>query len=148
MAPRSLSKEASKIVERERRTVAERLEGLREQSARLHALAEAVDRGVEETARLLRGIDEILGTAPQLSLEALNGEVRGQKLRELAVEILRQTKGGGAEIHYRDWYALLVEAGVRVAGKDPVAAFLTQLSRTPGVESVRPRSGLYRLRAS
>ena len=136
------------MVERERCAVAERLQALRDQSDRLHALADAVDREVEETARLLRGIDQILGTAPQLSLEALNGEVRGQKLRELAVEILRQKKGGGGEIHYRDWYALLVEAGIRVAGKDPVAAFLTQLSRTPGVESVRPRSGLYRLRAA
>jgi hypothetical protein len=77
----------------------------------------------------------------------VNGEVRGQKLRELAVEILRKKKGRSAVIHYRDWYALVVEAGIRVGGKDPVAAFLTQVSRADGVESVRPRSGLYRLRA-
>jgi hypothetical protein len=148
VATTSLSKQVRKTVERERRAVAERLEALREQSERLHALTDTVDRGVEETARLLRGIDEMLGTAPQLSLEALNGEVRGQKLRELAVDILRQKKGGRAVIHYRDWYALVLESGVRVRGKDPVASFLTQVSRADGVESVRPRSGLYRLRAA
>jgi hypothetical protein len=136
------------MVERERQAVAERLDGLREQSERLHALTETVDRDVEETARLLRGIDEMLGTAPQLSLDALNGQVRGQKLRELAVEMLRQKKGLGVTIHYRDWYALVVESGVRVGGKDPIAAFLTQVSRAEGVESVRPRSGLYRLKAA
>ena len=136
------------MVERERQAVAERLEALRNQSERLHVLTDTVDRDVEETARLLRSIHEMLGTAPQLSLDAMNGEVRGQKLRELAVELLRQKKGGRAVIHYRDWYALVVESGVRVGGKDPIAAFLTQVSRADGVESVRPRSGLYRLRAA
>jgi len=133
------------MVERERQTIAKRLEALRLQSDRLRAVMEAVDRDVEATARILRGIDEILGIAPQLSLDALSSEVRGQKLRELAIEILRKQKGRGVVIHYRDWYALVVQSGVRVGGKDPVAAFLTQVSRADGVESVRPRSGLYRL---
>jgi hypothetical protein len=148
VATTSLSKQVRKVVERERRTVARRLQALREQSERLHELADAVDRDVDETARLLGRIEEMLGMAPQLSLDALNGQVRGQKLCELAVEILRQKKGTGTEIHYRDWYALVVESGVRVAGKDPIAAFLTQVSRADSVESVRPRSGLYRLRAA
>jgi hypothetical protein len=56
-------------------------------------VAEVVDRDVDETARLLRHMDEILGLAPQLSLESLDGEVRGQNLREIAVELLRQMKG-------------------------------------------------------
>lgn len=135
------------MVEREREVVAARLDALREQSERLKVLTEVIDEDVEETARLLRSIDEMLGTAPQLSLEALSGEVRGQKLRELAVELLRQ-KGGGASIHYRDWYDLVVGTGIKVGGKDPLAAFLTQISRADGVESVRSRSGLYRLRAA
>jgi hypothetical protein len=93
-------------------------------------------------------MDEMLGLAPQLSLDALHGELRGQRLRETAVELLRQKKGVGSVVHYREWYSLLLEAGVRVAGKDPLATFLTQVARAPGVESVRPRSGLYRLRAA
>jgi hypothetical protein len=52
------------------------------------------------------------------------------------------------EVHYREWFALLLETGLRVAGKDPLGSFLTQVSRAPAVERVRPRSGLYRLRSA
>ncbi len=141
----SLSDHVRSAVGAEREAVAARLEALRAQAERLHVVAEVVDRDVDETARLLRHMDEILGLAPQLSLESLDGEVRGQKLREIAVELLRQKKGRGAVIHYRDWYELVRAAGVRVAGKDPLATFLTHVSRADGIESVRPRSGLYRL---
>jgi hypothetical protein len=64
------------------------------------------------------------------------------------VDILREKKGAGVAVHYRDWFALLVEAGLHVAGRDPLSTFLTQVSRAPQVESVRPRSGLYRLRSA
>lgn len=143
-----LSDHVRDAVKAERELVAERLAALRTQAARLRAVVDEVDRDVEETARLLRQMDEMLGLAPQLSLEALHGELRGQRLREIAVELLRQKKGVGSVVHYRDWYELLLEAGLRVAGKDPLATFLTQIARAPGIESVRPRSGLYRLLAT
>ncbi|MDX6618503.1 MAG: hypothetical protein QOK36_889 [Gaiellales bacterium] len=38
-----------------------------------------------------------------------------------------------------------VRAGIRVGDKDPLGSLLTQVSRASAVESVRPRSGLYRL---
>jgi hypothetical protein len=134
-------------VEAERGVVAARLEALREQSVRLHALVDEVDNDVAETARMLRRMDEILGIAPQLSLDA-HGELRGQKLQEIAVEILRQKKGAGVAVHYREWFAMLLEAGMEIAGRDPLSTFLTQVARAPEVESVKPRSGLYRLRAA
>jgi hypothetical protein len=143
-----LSKRVHDTVARERDVVAARLTALEEQSRRLHGLAAAVDADISETARLLRGIDEMLGRAPQLSLDGLDREVRGQKLRELAVELLRKKKGRGAVIHYRDWYEMLVATGIRVGGRDPLATFLTHVSRADDVESVRPRSGLYRLRVA
>jgi hypothetical protein len=143
-----LSDHVREAVEREREVVAERLADLRTQADRLHAVVGDVDRDVAETARLLRQMDEILGLAPQLSLEALHGELRGQRLREIAVDLLRQKRGMGAVVHYREWYELVLAAGLRVAGKDPLATFLTQIARAPGVESVRPRSGLYRLRSA
>jgi hypothetical protein len=143
-----LSEHLQKAVEREREIVLGRLSSLRAQADRLHALVDEVDKDVEETVRLLRGIDEMLGLAPQLSLEAFSGELRGQRLREIAVELLRQKKGVGSVVHYREWYTLLLEAGLRVAGKDPLATFLTQIARAPEVESVRPRSGLYRLQSA
>lgn len=148
MAVAHLSEHLREAVEREREVVVDRLAALRAQADRLHAVVAEVDRDVEETARLLRHIDEMLGLAPQLSLEALHGQLRGQRLREIAVDLLRQKKGVGSVVHYREWYELLLEAGLRVAGKDPLATFLTQIARAPGVESVRPRSGLYRLRAA
>lgn len=146
MSVAHLSEHVQQAVEQEREVVAGQLEVLRAQSERLHELVEKVDADVEETARLLRRMDEMLGLAPQLSLEA-HGELRGQKLQEIAIELLRQERGAGVEVHYREWFALMLEAGLHVAGKDPLNTFLTQIARAEGVESVRPRSGLYRLRA-
>jgi hypothetical protein len=141
-----ISEHVRHAVEEERELVAARLEALRDQSGRLHDLVEKLDADVAQTVRLLRRMDEMLGIAPQLSLDA-QGELRGQKLQEIAVELLRQKKGTGVAVHYRDWFALLIEAGLEVAGKDPLSTFLTQVARSPVVESVRPRSGLYRLRS-
>lgn len=143
----ALSDHIQHAVAQEREVVAVRLDALRAQAARLHVLTEKVDAEVAETAALLRRIDEMLGIAPQLSLEA-QGELRGQRLQEIAVELLREKKGAGVAVHYREWFGLLTEAGLQVAGKDPLATFLTQIARSPAVESVRPRSGLYRLRSA
>jgi hypothetical protein len=90
----------------------------------------------------------MLGLAPQLSLESFHGELRGKKLQEIAIEVLRQRRGTEAVVHYKEWFDLLIEAGLRIAGRDPLATFLTQISRAPTVESVRPRSGLYKLRVA
>lgn len=128
--------------------MAARLVALRQQSRRLHDLVDAVDRDLAEAARLLRTMDEMLGRASQLSLESMHEELRGRKLQEIAVELLRHRRDPGAVVHYREWYELVVAAGLRVGGKDPLANFLTSVARAPGVESVRPRSGLYRLRSA
>ena len=135
------------VVGQERRQVQARLEELRAQSQRLRELVDQVDRDVNEAARLLRRMDEMLGLAPQLALE-VDGELRGRKLQEVAVQLLREQRRPGTTLHYREWYALLLDTGARIAGKDPLATFLTQVSRADAVESVRPRSGLYRLRSA
>lgn len=145
MAPVELSEHARRSVEAERDVVAARLVGLQAQAERLHRLVDHVDADVEQTLRLLREIDESLGIAPQLSLSSLDGELRGRQLQEVAVTLLRQKKAVGESVHYKEWFGFLVGAGARVAGKDPLATFLTQIARAPEVESVRPRSGLYRL---
>lgn len=71
-----------------------------------------------------------------------------QRLREVAIQVLKRRKGRRATVHYKEWYYLLVEEGHKVAGKDPIASFLTQVSRAPEVEKVGRRSGLYRLAAA
>lgn len=145
----ALSEHVQEAVAEEREQVKARLESLRAQAERLHELVDRLDREVDSNARLLRQMDEMLGIAPQLALE-VHGELRGRRLQEVAVQLLRdrQHETPGATVHYRDWYDLLVDAGLQIAGQDPVATFLTSVSRAPAVESVRPRSGLYRLRTA
>jgi hypothetical protein len=147
MAVAHLSEHVREAVEREREVIAARLAALRDQSARLNELVGKVDADVEETARLMRRIDEMLGIAPQLALDA-HGELGGQKLQEIAVELLRQKKGAGVVVHYREWFELLLASGLQIGGRDPLGTFLTQVARSPQVESVRPRSGLFRLRSA
>jgi hypothetical protein len=57
--------------------------------------------------------------------------LRGPAIREAAVRVLLAQPEPVDALHYRRWYELLVDAGFTVAGKDPVAVFLTQLSRSP-----------------
>jgi hypothetical protein len=147
-APPILSEQARIVVEHEREAVVARVEDLERQSAALHTVVDGVDRELERAERLLRHMDEMLGLAPQLALEATEGELRGQRLREIAVQILRERKGVGTEIHYTEWFELVTKAGVRVGGKAPIATFLTQIAKASEVESVRPRSGLYRLKSA
>lgn len=143
-----LSLEAKAVVTREREAVAGRVNDLKRQSAAVHDLVDGVDKELAGATGLLRQIDEMLGLAPQVPMETLVDELKGQRLREAAVQILRQRCGVGEAIHYMEWFALLEEAGIRIGGKNAVATFLTQLSEAPQVESVRPRSGLYRLKSA
>jgi hypothetical protein len=128
--------------------VAQRVEELREQSQRMRQLADDVESDLAANVRLLHQLDEMLGDAPQLSMASTDETLRGQRLREVAIQVLKHHKGVAATVHYRDWYELVVFDGHRVAGKDPVATFLTQVSRAPEIESVGRRSGLYRLRVA
>jgi len=141
-----LSDEARAVVARERESVVGRVADLRRQSEQLHVIVDGVDADLENAELLLRRMDEILGLAPQLALETLHEQLRGQRLREIAVEVLRVKRGVGTVIHYREWFALLADEGVRVGGRDPMATFLTQIGKAPEVETVKPRSGLYRLK--
>lgn len=143
-----LSEQAREIVERERATVLARVADLRRQAEALHVLVDQVDQELAASERLLRQMEEMLGRAPQLALEATDFALRGRRLREIAVQLLRDHKGVGAEIHYTEWFELLRRSGLRVGGKAPIATFLTQIRQAPEVESTRPRSGRYRLKAA
>jgi hypothetical protein len=69
--------------------------------------------------------------------------LRGPAIRETAVRILMSADGIEA-IHYREWFELLRAAGYGVAGKDPLAVFLTQISRSPVVRK-GTQAGVYEL---
>ena len=75
-------------------------------------------------------------SADALDASAATGQrtiLRGPAIREVAVQILIARPEHIEALHYRRWYELLQEAGYAVAGKDPLAVFLTQVSRSPVV---------------
>jgi hypothetical protein len=70
--------------------------------------------------------------------------LRGPAIRELAVRVLIGRPEPIEALHYRQWYDVLTQAGYEVAGKDPLAVFLTQLSRSPVVRKAA-KPGIYEL---
>jgi hypothetical protein len=125
-----------------------RVEQQREQADRLRALADQLEERTERDEHLLEELAGALGIAAQLRIEDLSPRLRGQRLQEVAVQVLETSWGADREIHYRAWYDLVVEQGHKVGGKDPVATFLAQIHRAPGVVSVGRRSGKYVLTAA
>lgn len=138
---------ASDAVIAECRAMAIRVREGRERADRLRALAEHSEAQAARDEQLLAELEAALGLADQLRLDDLDPRLGGQRLAEIAVQLLRQQRQFGESIHYRDWFALIRRAGYEVTGKDPLATFLTQLRRSEAVEAVGRRSGLYRLRA-
>jgi hypothetical protein len=120
----------------------------RERADRLRLLADQLDENAARDEHLLGELASLLGKDPQLRLEDLDARLRGQRLREVAVEVLRREVGPGQPIHYKQWYGLLTTAGYRVAGRDPVATFLAQVHRAGEVERIGNRTGRYQLVAA
>jgi hypothetical protein len=79
---------------------------------------------------------------PAQSEPTATDALSGPAIREVAVAPL--VRAGGAAMHYRDWYDLVTSDGHEIAGKDPLAVFLTQLSRSPAVRK-GPSPGVYEL---
>jgi hypothetical protein len=68
--------------------------------------------------------------------------LRGPQIREVAVRVLIEQPEHIDALHYRRWYELVEQAGYRVAGKDPLAVFLTQVTRSPVVRKAT-QPGVY-----
>ncbi len=75
--------------------------------------------------------------------QAQGDPLRGPAIRETAVQLLAETSQTDV-IHYREWFELLTAAGYSVAGKDPLAVFLTQVSRSPAVRKTT-QAGIYEI---
>lgn len=120
-------------------------ERLREEAANFMALAEKATAEAIVVEHRVRELDELLGRAPQLRLDLQTDALRGQRLREVAVETMARRKKIGEPIHYREWFELLVAEGHTVLGKDPLATFLTQVTRSPVVLRQSDQPGVYRV---
>ena len=100
---------------------------------RLEVLAELAGTpgdAAAETAPVIRAPGNETA-ARDLGLDEGRTVLRGPAIREAAVRVLLAQPGPIEALHYRQWYELLVGAGFGVAGKDPLAVFLTQVSRSP-----------------
>jgi hypothetical protein len=120
-------------------------ETLRDQASETERRAQKLRDDAATADRRATELEELLGTAPQLPLIQKN-ELGGARLRELAIKVLARRRGLNKPIHYREWFELLAEEGHKVGGKDPLASFLTQLSRSPLVAKDSSRNGVYHLR--
>jgi hypothetical protein len=129
---------------------------LRADRERLQAQLDRIDAGLAEINERCGLLDRLApaepapaqpqsaqATAPTRAHGDGGGQVlRGPAIREKAVQVLRDR--GVDALHYRDWHALVAEAGFAVAGKDPRAVFLTQISRSPVIRR-STQSGVYEL---
>jgi hypothetical protein len=132
-------------------------EQLREELARIDASLHEVDERARLLDRLAGPETTRPGERPTAVDRAAAGDaghdraadraalkLRGPAIRRAAVEALLALPERPEALHYRDWYTALHDAGFEVAGKDPLAVFLTQISRSPVIrKSTQP--GVYEL---
>jgi uncharacterized coiled-coil protein SlyX len=136
---------AVEVLLAERGRLVSRLEQEREQLEILQAVVTNLEDRVAHDEGMLREIESALGRHPQLQLDHADIRLRGQRLEEVAVEVLATDDEIEQPIHYRAWFELLRLRGHLVAGKKPLDTFLAQINRSPSVEKVGGRTGLYRL---
>jgi hypothetical protein len=127
----------------EYRALAASIAQQRERAERLQDLADRARAQAEHDEQALIGLASVLGLGPQMCLEQLDERLRGQRLQEIAVRVLADHRAPGEAMHYKQWYGLLRDAGYSVGGKEPLATFLATVSRSPHVQAVGQRSGLY-----
>jgi hypothetical protein len=70
--------------------------------------------------------------------------LRGPAIRRAAVQTLLEHPRRPDALHYREWFEAVCASGHTVAGKDPLAVFLTQLGRSPVIRK-GTQSGVYEL---
>jgi hypothetical protein len=138
-----LAARSDEVLERERQSLLRRVHELRERAAMHREVLVHLEQQLAGEERLLREIEELSDRRPQLRLERLDRQLKGRRLQEVAVEVLRRRIGTDQAIHYREWFALLRAEGYEVSGRDPVNSFLTGIGRAAGVERVGSRTGLY-----
>jgi hypothetical protein len=144
-----------RAVAAERGDLERRRDGLLQRRRRVQAELDEIEASVAEVDERLMLIGRLAGENPpreqpptEAEDESPDGEpaaiLRGPAIRAAAVRVLLAHPRRPEALHYREWFGLLADAGYSVAGKDPLAVFLTQLSRSPLVRR-GTESGVYEL---
>jgi hypothetical protein len=131
----------------ERRSLLARIEQEREQLEQLQLIVERLSERLAHDERTLEEIDSALGRSPQLRIEDADVRLRGRRLEEVAVAVLTEERGPGAEVHYREWFELLRARGHLISGKEPLNTFLAQINRSEAVKKIGRRTGRYKIAA-
>jgi hypothetical protein len=143
---RAASAEQADLIRHRDRLGRERT-GLLDQLRQLDEAMGAVDRRLEVLAQLVGVPAGDQGAASESTPHVLGASgadrseddddgrslLRGPAIREAAVRVLIAQPNHIEALHYRRWYELLLDAGYGVSGKDSLAVFLTQLTRSPVV---------------
>ena len=136
---------------RHRERLLESRESLRAELDHIEASLHEVDERDALLDRLAGPAPEARPSAPEPSAagaskgaDTSSTVLRGPAIRRAAVEVMLRHPERPEALHYRDWFEALRSAGYAVAGKDPLAVFLTQLSRSPAVRK-GSQSGVYEL---
>ena len=138
---RAAQAEGAELAKRRARLQAERDEA----AARLAELDDALallDDHARLVAQLAGPMDDPAAPAADAAATGVR-ELKGPEIRRVAVELLTADPMRPA-LHYRGWYQRLLDAGYVVAGKDGLAVFLTQLSRSPVVRR-STQAGVYEI---
>jgi hypothetical protein len=133
----------------ERAKLIDRYEDARSRHEELVAHATEAALEAERYLKTIRELGELLGVEDQLSITELTPELRGERLRVVAADIVfRHFKPGDPPFHYKQWLELVVAEGYRIGGKNPGATFLTQAAHVDGVVRIGRRTGLYQVVAT
>jgi chaperonin cofactor prefoldin len=135
-----------RAVTEERATLERQRAQLAREADALRASLKRIEAGLSEIDALTARLDDLAPrttatprpapAAPDPREDGPN-TLRGPAIREVAVALL--VADGRDALHYRAWFDLLTQAGYDVAGKDPLAVFLTQITRSPAVrKGARP----------
>jgi hypothetical protein len=143
--PISLSPAFKETATAEREALLVRYEECRLRSEHHAELAAEAAREAERYARTIRELGELLELEDQLSIVQLSDQLRGERLRDVAAEVVWRHFRAGDVVHYKQWFDLVVADGYQIGGKNPAATFLTQVARVASVKRVGRRSGLYEL---
>ena len=156
--PAPVSNRLLAAAEAERKRLQRKGEQLKQRRAFLARELASVGEAIDDVERRLALVNELAGPAkPNGASEdrpadetagggepPRHGYLRGAEIRKAAVSVLAASTEVEQPLHYTRWYQLVVEAGFGVAGRDPVAAFLTQVARSP-VVTKREEPGTYAL---
>jgi hypothetical protein len=115
---------------------------LAHEASELRAALTRIERGLAEIDERCELLDRLAGAPEPEPHTPDTALLRGPAIRERAVEALLES--GREALHYRRWFELVTGDGAMIAGKDPLAVFLTQITRSPVVRR-GPRAGVYEL---